>query len=344
MSEAATAAEKFRPHFETVAGGVSLSEDEAASAFDAIMEGGVPEMLLAAFLVALRARGETVDEIAGAVRAMRGKMRKINAPAGAIDVVGTGGDAKGTYNISTAAAFVLAGAGVPVAKHGNRAVSSKSGAADVLGKLGLNLAMTPEQAEMCLNEAGIAFLFAPTYHPAMRHAAPVRQGLKLRTIFNLLGPLSNPASVKRQIIGVFSPVWLEPIAEAMRRLGAEHVWVVHGSDGLDELSTTGPSQVVELKHGEIRRFDLSPGDAGLPVTDLAGLLCGPPADSAASIIALLGGKRGPFRDIVLLNSAAALIVAGRALSLAEGVELASASIDEGNAARALDKLITLGKS
>ena len=344
MSEAATAAEKFRPHFETVAGGASLSEDEAASAFDAIMEGGVPEMLLAAFLVALRARGETVDEIAGAVRAMRGKMRRINAPAGAIDVVGTGGDAKGTYNISTAAAFVLAGAGVPVAKHGNRAVSSKSGAADVLERLGLNLAMTPEQAEMCLAEAGIAFLFAPTYHPAMRHAAPVRQGLKLRTIFNLLGPLSNPAGVKRQMIGVFSPVWLEPIAEAMRRLGAEHVWVVHGCDGLDELSTTGPSHVVELKHGEIRRFELSPSDAGLPVTDLDGLLCGAPADSAASIIALLDGGRGPFRDIVLLNSAAALIVAGRAQSLAEGVELAAASIDEGKAAHALARLIAVGKA
>jgi anthranilate phosphoribosyltransferase len=344
MSEAATAAEKFRPHFETVAGGASLSEEEAASAFDAIMEGGVPEMLLAGFLVALRARGETVDEIAGAVRAMRGKMRRIKAPAGAIDVVGTGGDAKGTYNISTAAAFVLAGAGVPVAKHGNRAVSSKSGAADVLERLGLNLAMTPDQAEMCLAEAGIAFLFAPTYHPAMRHAAPVRQGLKLRTIFNLLGPLSNPASVKRQIIGVFSSVWLEPIAEAMRRLGAEHVWVIHGSDGLDELSTTGPSQVVELKHGEIRRFDISPDDAGLPVTDMNGLLCGAPADSADSIIALLDGGRGPFRDIVLLNSAAALIVAGRAQSLAEGVELAAASIDEGKAARALANLIALGKA
>ncbi len=344
MSEAATSAEKFRPHFEKVAGGVSLSEDEAASAFDAIMEGGVPEMLLAAFLVALRARGETVDEIAGAVRAMRGKMRKINAPAGAIDVVGTGGDAKGTYNISTAAAFVLAGAGVPVAKHGNRAVSSKSGAADVLERLGLNLAMTPEQAEDCLAAAGIAFLFAPTYHPAMRHAAPVRQGLKLRTIFNLLGPLSNPAGVKRQVIGVFSPIWLEPIAEAMRRLGAEHVWVVHGHDGLDELSTTGPSHVVELKQGEIRRFDLSPGDAGLPATDLDGLLCGAPADSAASIIALLDGGRGPFRDIVLLNSAAALIVAGRAQSLAEGVELAAASIDGGKAAQALARLIAVGKA
>jgi anthranilate phosphoribosyltransferase len=344
MSEAATAAEKFRPHFEAVAGGASLSEDEAASAFDAIMEGGVPEMLLAAFLVALRARGETVDEIAGAVRAMRSKMRKIKAPAGAIDVVGTGGDAKGTYNISTAAAFVLAGAGVPVAKHGNRAVSSKSGAADVLEGLGLNLAMTPEQAEICLAEAGIAFLFAPTYHPAMRHAAPVRQGLKLRTIFNLLGPLSNPAGVKRQMIGVFSPIWLEPIAEAMRRLGAEHVWVVHGHDGLDELSTTGPSHVVELKHGEIRRFELSPSDAGLPVTDLNGLLCGAPADSAASILALLDGARGPFRDIVLLNSAAALIVAGRAQSLGEGVELAAASIDEGKAAQALARLIAVGKA
>ena len=259
MSEAADAAARFRPHFETVASGGTLSEEEAASAFDAIMEGGVPELQLAGFLVTMRARGETVDEIAGAVRAMRGKMRKVNAPAGAIDVVGTGGDAKGTYNVSTATAFVLAGAGVPVAKHGNRAVSSKSGAADVLENLGVNLAMTPEDAEACLAEAGIAFLFAPTYHPAMRHAAPVRQGLKLRTIFNLLGPLSNPAGTQRQLLGVFSDVWLEPLAEAMRRLGAEHVWVIHGAGGIDELSTMG---AVPGCRAEGRRASALPGRPG----------------------------------------------------------------------------------
>ncbi len=335
---------EFRPHFEKVARGESLTEDEAASAFDAIMQGGVPEAQLAGFLVAMRARGETVDEITGAVRAMRGRMRKIAALPGAIDVVGTGGDAKGTYNVSTATAFVLAGAGVPVAKHGNRAVSSKSGAADVLEQLGIDLKMTPEEAERALAEAGIAFLFAPTYHSAMRHAAPVRQSLKLRTIFNLLGPLSNPAETKRQLIGVFSDHWLEPLAETMRRLGAEHVWVVHGAGGLDELSTTGPSKVVELKDGRLRSFEVTPDDVGVRQVALDVLLGGAPKESADSIRALLSGQDGPFRDIVLLNAAAAFIIAGKADTLKEGAELARASIDEGRAAAALDRLIAQGKA
>ncbi len=341
---AATPAEKFRPHFEKVASGGKLTEDEAAAAFDAIMEGGIQEVQLAGMLVAMKARGETVDEITGAVRAMRSKMRKVAAPAGAIDIVGTGGDAKGTYNISTASAFVLAGAGVPVAKHGNRAVSSKSGAADVLESLGVNLAMTPEQAERCLANAGLAFLFAPTYHPAMRHAAPVRQGLKLRTIFNLLGPLSNPAGTKRQVIGVFSEEWVIPLAETMKRLGAAHVWVVHGADGLDELSTTGPTQVAELKGGKIGAFTVDPADAGVERAALADILCGPSTESAAAIRALFAGKRGPFRDIVVLNAAAAFIVGGKADTLAEGAKLAAASIDEGKAAGALEKLVTESKA
>lgn len=340
---AATTAERFRPHFEKVASGASLSEDEAAAAFDAIMEGGIAEVQLAGFLVAMKARGETVDEITGAVRAMRSKMRKLNAPVGAIDIVGTGGDAKGTYNISTASTFVLAGAGVPVAKHGNRAVSSKSGAADVLENLGVDLGMTPEKAELCLKEAGVAFLFAPTYHPAMRHAAPVRQGLKLRTIFNLLGPLANPAETKRQIIGVFSDSWVAPLAEVMRRLGAEHIWVVHGHDGLDELSTTGETHVAELKDGKIREFTVEPGEAGVEQVKLADILCGQACESAVAINSLFSGAKGPFRDIVLLNSAAAFIVAGKASSLAEGAKLAAASIDEGKAAAALAKLIALSK-
>lgn len=344
MSETAEPGTEFRPHFEKVAGGGRLSEEEAAAAFDAIMEGGVPEAQLAGFLVAMRARGETVDEIAGAVRAMRGRMRKIAAPAGAIDVVGTGGDAKGTYNVSTATAFVLAGAGVPVAKHGNRAVSSKSGAADVLEQLGVDLTMTPEAAERSIAEAGIAFLFAPTYHSAMRHAAPVRQALKLRTIFNLLGPLSNPAGTRRQLIGVFSDHWLGPLAEVMRRLGAEHVWIIHGADGLDEISTTGPSKVVELKNGKLRSFEVTPEEIGLEPVTLEGLLCGAPKESASSIRALLDGQRGAFRDIVLLNSAAAFIVAGKADTLREGAQLAAASLDEGKAAAALDRLIAQGKS
>jgi anthranilate phosphoribosyltransferase len=343
MSETAEAEARFRPYFEKIADGKNLSEDEAAGAFDAIMDGGVPEAQIAGFLVTMRARGETVDEIAGAVRAMRGKMVKLEAP-GAIDIVGTGGDAKGTYNVSTATGFVVAGAGVPVAKHGNRAVSSTSGAADVLEQLGINLAMTPETARTCLSEAGIAFLFAPSYHPAMRYAMPVRKALKLRTIFNLLGPLCNPAETKRQLIGVFSEVWLEPVAEAMRRLGAEHIWVVHGADGLDELSTTGPSQVVELKNGEIRRFEITPDEINVKNVSLDALLCGSPEDSAASIKALLEGEHGPFRDIVLLNAAAALIVAGKAETLKDGAAIAAASIDDGKARAALDTLIATGKA
>jgi anthranilate phosphoribosyltransferase len=240
-----SSAERFRAAFDKVANGETLTEEEAATAFNAIMEGGIPEVQLAGFLVAMKARGETVNEIAGAVRAMRGCMRTVTAPPDAIDIVGTGGDAKGTYNISTATSFVLAGAGVPVAKHGNRAVSSKSGAADVLESLGINLAASPEDAARALDEARVAFLFAPAYHPAMRHAAPVRQGLKLRTIFNLLGPLSNPAGVKRQVVGVFAQQWVVPLAEVLQRLGSEHVWVVHGADGLDELSTTGETHVAE---------------------------------------------------------------------------------------------------
>jgi anthranilate phosphoribosyltransferase len=344
MSEVSIAAEKFRPHLEKVANGGTLTEEEAADAFDAIMEGGVPEMQLAGLLVAMKARGETIDEIAGAVRAMRSRMLKVAAPAGAIDIVGTGGDVKGTYNISTASAFVLAGAGVPVAKHGNRAVSSKSGAADVLESLGINLKMSPEASARALAECGIAFLFAPTYHSSMRHAAPVRQGLKLRTIFNLLGPLSNPAGTRRQVIGVFSDHWVMPLAETMRRLGAEHVWVVHGTDGMDELTTTGATRVVELKDGRLREFEVAPADAGIAAANPEALLCGPAEESATAIQALFSGKKGAFRDIVLLNAAAAFIIAGKASTLAEGADMAAGSIDSGKAAQTLEKLIAQGKA
>jgi anthranilate phosphoribosyltransferase len=339
-----TPAERFRPYLDKVAGGEKLTEEESAAAFNAIMDGGIPEVQLAGFLVAMKARGETVDEIAGAVRAMRGRMLTVDAPADAIDVVGTGGDAKGTYNISTATAFVLAGAGVPVAKHGNRAVSSKSGAADVLESLGVNVAVSPEDAKRALAEAGVAFLFAPAYHPAMRHAAPVRQGLKLRTIFNLLGPLSNPAGVKRQLVGVFAPQWVVPLAEVLQRLGADHIWVVHGSDGLDELSTTGETHVAELKDGRIREFTVSPGDADVPSTTLPNLLAGTPPESADAMRRLLAGERGPFRDVVLLNAAAAFMIAGKARSLPEGAALAATSLDEGRAALALERLIATCKA
>ncbi len=333
----------FRPHFEKAASGGRLSEEEAREAFSCIMQGAVSEIELAGFLVALKARGETVDEIAGAVAAMRALMTPVEAPLGAVDVVGTGGDAKGTYNISTATAFVLAGAGVPVAKHGNRAVSSKSGAADVLERLGVTIKTTPERIAQCFERAGLAFLWAPAHHPAMRHAAPVRQALKLRTIFNLLGPLVNPAGTKRQLIGAYSEQWLAPMAEVMRRAGAEHVWVVHGADGMDELSTTGESRVVELRDGKLTYFTVHPSDAGVPLASLSDLQGGSPEDCAAAMRALLRGEHGPFRDVVLLNSAAAFIVAGRAGTLKEGARLAAASIDEGRAEHALDALIAAAK-
>jgi anthranilate phosphoribosyltransferase len=336
MLELATA---FRPHFEKATSGAALSEDEAREAFLCIMQGGVSEIQLAGFLVALKARGETADEIAGAVSAMRSLMVPVAAPEGAIDIVGTGGDVKGTFNISTASAFVLAGAGVPVAKHGNRAVSSRSGSADVLEKLGVNINLAPERLAACFESAGLAFLWAPAHHPAMRHAAAVRQGLKLRTVFNLLGPLLNPASTKRQLIGAYAEQWLLPMAETMSRANAVHVWTVHAADGMDELSTTGISHVVELKDGKLSSFNIHPSDAGLPLAQPGDLQGGTAEDSAAAMRALLAGKRGPFRDIVLLNSAAAFIIAGKAAELKDGVRLAEASIDDGRALNALDALI-----
>jgi anthranilate phosphoribosyltransferase len=329
----------FRPHFEKAASGSRLSEEEAREAFACIMQGAVSDIELAGFLVALKARGETVDEIAGAVAAMKTLMTPVTAPEGAIDIVGTGGDAKGTFNISTAASLVLAGAGVPVAKHGNRAVSSKSGAADVLEMLGVTIKMPSERIAQCFERAGVAFLWAPAHHPAMRHAASVRQGLKVRTIFNLLGPLLNPAGTKRQLIGAYSDVWLMPMAEVLKRGGAEHVWAVHGADGMDELSTTGVSRVVELKDGRFCSFEVHPSDAGLPEVRLSDLEGGSPEESAIAMRDLLRGKPGPLRDIVLLNAAAAFIIAGKAASLKEGARLAAASIDRGGAQKALDALI-----
>lgn len=325
------AASPFRPHLEKVVSGAPLEADEAERAFHAIMQGEVSDIELAAFLAALRVRGETVDEIAGAVTAMRRLMVRVAAPANAFDVVGTGGDARGTFNVSTATSLVLAGCGVPVAKHGNRAVSSKSGAADVLECLGVNIRMDAQQAEACLEQAGIVFLFAPTHHPAMRFAAPVRQALKLRTIFNLLGPLANPALVKQHLLGVYSSVWLRPMAEALLRLGSSSAWVVYGADGLDELSTTGANRVAALKYGRIEEFEVDPSDAGLPRASLGDLFGGTPQENADAIRALLNGEPGAFRDIVLLNAAAALVVAGRADSLITGVEQAATSIDTGAA-------------
>jgi anthranilate phosphoribosyltransferase len=279
--------------------------------------------------MALRTRGETVDEFAAAASVMRAKCHAVRAPAGAMDIVGTGGDGKGTLNISTATAFVVAGAGVPVAKHGNRNLSSKSGAADALTEMGLNVMVGPQVVERCLAEAGIGFMMAPMHHPAMRHVGPVRAELGTRTIFNILGPLTNPAGVKRQLTGAFAARLLRPMAETLRALGSEAAWLVHGSDGTDEITIAGPTAVVALEAGEIREFTVHPEDAGLPVHPFEAILGGTPAQNADAFRALLNGQTGAYRDAVLLNAAAALLVVGKAASLRDGVALARHSIDAG---------------
>lgn len=337
-------AEAFRSYLHKAAAGDTLTPEEAASAFDLMMEGAVSVAQMAGFLAALAARGETADEILGAARALRARMLRVQAPPDAVDVVGTGGDAKGTYNVSTCTAFVVAGVGVPVAKHGNRSVSSKSGAADVLEALGINISCGAERMERAIAEANVGFLFAPAHHAAMKHVAPARKELGVRTIFNLIGPLSNPAETRRMLIGVYSPRWLEPMAMAMRELGAEHVWVVHGAGGLDELSTLGASEVVEMREGTLRRFSVAPGEAGLKPARLEDIIGGGPKDNAAAIRAVLGGEPGAFRDIVLLNAGAALIVAGKAQDLVGGVKLAASSIDDGAAMQSLAKLIEISNS
>jgi anthranilate phosphoribosyltransferase len=337
MSEAAA---EFKALLAKLALGQRLSEDEAALAFDRMMSGDATPAQMGGFLMALRVRGETVEEITGAVRTMRAKALPIEAPAGAIDTVGTGGDGAGSFNISTATAFVVAGCGVPVAKHGNRAFSSKSGAADILAALGVNIDADVALVRRALFEAGIGFLMAPRYHGAMRHVGPTRAELGTRTIFNLLGPLSNPAGAKRQLVGVFALQWVKPVAEVLAKLGSERAWVVHG-DGLDEITTTGTTEVAELRDGKVATFTVAPEDAGLPRARLDDLKGGDPATNAASLTVLLEGRRGPLRDVVLLNSAAALIVAGRARDLRQGVDQAADAIDNGAARRALDRLVAI---
>jgi anthranilate phosphoribosyltransferase len=324
-----------------VASGESLTQDEAHQAFELVMSGGATPAEIAGLLMALRTRGETTDEIAGAARAMRAKALKVNAPEGAIDTCGTGGDAKGTFNISTAAAFAVAGAGVPVAKHGNRSISSRSGSADVLKALGVDLEATPETISACISGCGLGFMFAPAHHAAMRHVAQVRSELGTRTIFNLLGPLANPAGTKYQLVGVFAREWVEPMAQVLGLLGTERAWVVHGEDGLDELTTTGISEVAVLDQGRVSTFRVSPRNAGLPEARLEDLTGGDAVENAAHIRALLGGLKGPFRDIVLFNAAAALLVAGKAQSLREGVALAAEAIDSGKALAVLERLVAL---
>ena len=321
--------------------GQALSEDEARAAFDIIMSGDATPSQMGGFLMALRVRGETVPEITGAAKVMRAKMTTIEAPEGAIDLCGTGGDATGTYNISTASQFVVAACGVPVAKHGNRALSSKSGAADVLAALGVDIEADMSLVQRALHEAGTCFLMAPRHHSAMRHVGPTRVELGTRTIFNLLGPLSNPGKVKRQVIGVFSPDWIEPLAQVLKGLGHERAWVVHGADGMDELSTTGPSQVAELDQGEVRTFEVTPEDAGLPRARFEDLKGGDADHNARVLRSMLEGEHGPFRDVVLLGSAAALIVAGKVSDLKAGVAMAAEAVDGGRAIQALERLIAI---
>lgn len=330
----------MKPFLQKLGAGQALDRAEAEQAFGIIMSGEATASQIGAFLMALRVRGETVHEIAGAVATMRGKMLKVEAPEGAIDIVGTGGDASGSWNVSTASALVVAGCGIPVAKHGNRALTSRSGAADTLAALGVNLELGPEAISLCIREAGIGFMFAPAHHSAMRHVGPTRVELGTRTIFNLLGPLSNPAGVKRQLLGVFSPEWVEPLAHVLNDLGCEAAWVVHG-DGLDEMTLTGVTKVAELKDGKVRCFDVTPEDAGLSRADASALKGGDAEHNAKALRALLDGAPGAYRDITLLNSAAALIVAGKASSLKDGVMLAAQSIDSGRARLALDRLIAV---
>ncbi len=331
--------ESFKPYLAKVATGAALTREEARAAFDALLSGEVTHAQAGGFLMALRVRGEVLDELVGAASAMRARMLRVEAPPQAIDIVGTGGDQAGTYNISTLAAMIVAGCGVPVAKHGNRAASSKSGAADVLTALGVKIGLGPEALSRCLDEANLCFMFAQTHHASMRHVAPVRIELGTRTLFNLLGPLSNPAGVRRQLLGVPSAAWLEPLTEVLRELGSERVWTVHGSDGLDEITTTGPTFVVALENGAIRRFTITPEEVGLAPARPEDLKGGDPEHNAAELRAVLEGARTPYRDIAVLNAAAALVVAEEARNLREGVERAERSIDSGAAKGVLDRLV-----
>jgi len=331
----------LKPILNQVADAKALSTAEAEEAFNIIMSGDATTAQIAGFLMALRVRGETVDEITAAVKTMRAKMTTIDAPPDAIDIVGTGGDASGTYNISTGAALLTAACGVPVAKHGNRALSSKSGTADVLSALGVNLECDMDLVKRAIWEAKIGFLLAPRHHAAMKYVMPARIEMGVRTIFNILGPLSNPAGVKRQLTGAFSRDWIRPMAETLGNLGTEMAWVVHGSDGLDEITTTGPTYVVQTQNGEISEFEITPEDAGLPRAKSEDLKGGTPQENAEAMKAMLQGEAGAFRDCVVLNAAAALVVAGKAQDLKDGAAQAGAALDAGKAMDTLEDLINI---
>ena len=333
--------DEFRALIGKVATGAALTREEAAGAFEQMMSGEATPSQMGALLMGLRVRGETVDEITGAVSAMRAKMLRVTAPPEAIDVVGTGGDASGSFNISTCAALIVAGAGVPVAKHGNRALSSRSGAADVLAALGVKIDLGPDAIARCIREAGIGFMFAPAHHPAMKNVAATRVELGTRTIFNLLGPLSNPAGVRRQLIGVFSKQWTQPLAHVLKNLGAERIWVVHASDGLDEITTSGPTSIAALENGAMKMFEISPEEFGLRKVKPEALRGGDAAANAKAVRNVLEGKESAFRDVALLNAAAALVVAGKAKDLKDGLHAAAHSVDSGEAEGRLDRLIAV---
>lgn len=320
----------LKPLIDAAANG-PLTREQAQTAFGILFEGKATPSQIGGFLMALRTRGETVDEYAAAAAVMRAKCHAVSAPAGAMDIVGTGGDGKNTLNISTATAFVVAGAGVTVAKHGNRNLSSKSGASDALTQMGLNVMVGPEVVEKALNEAGIGFMMAPMHHPAIAHVMPTRAELGTRTIFNILGPLTNPAGVKRQLTGAFSRDLIRPMAETLGQLGSEKAWLVHGSDGTDELTITGVSWVSALENGQVTDFEINPEDAGLPIHPFEDIIGGTPEENARDFNALLDGVQNAYRDAVLLNSAAALVVADVATDLKQGVEMARTSIDSGAA-------------
>jgi anthranilate phosphoribosyltransferase len=340
----AEASKELRQLIQKVSTGATLSEEEIRLALEEMTEGNATPAQMGAFLMALRVRGETVEEITGAAQMLRARMNRVSVPAGAVDIVGTGGDSHGTFNVSTCASMIAAGAGLKIAKHGNRRVSSLSGASDVLTRLGVKVDLSPQAVARCVEEAGIGFMWAPLHHPAMKHWASIRTELGIRTIFNLLGPISNPAGVTRQVVGVFSWHWVEPVAHVLKNLGAEHVWVVHGHDGLDELTTTGATDVAELKDGKVTVFEVTPADAGLAPAKLADLKGGDEGVNAQAIRDVLAGKRTPLRDIAVLNCAAALIVGGKASDLMHGAELAARAIDSGAAQRALDKLVAVSNA
>ena len=331
----------LKPLIAKAANGQALTREEARSAFDVLMSGEATPSQIGGFLMALRVRGETVDEITGAVEIMREKMTRVKAPADAIDIVGTGGDASGSYNISTCAAFVTAGTGLSIAKHGNRALSSKSGSADVLAALGVKIDLTPEQISRCIKEAGCGFMFAPAHHASMKHVGPSRVELGTRTIFNLLGPLSNPAGVKRQVTGVFAKAWVEPLAHVLNNLGSERAWICHGEGGFDEIVPCGTSWIADLKGGMVTLAEIKPEDVGITRSSAADLKGGDAAYNAEALRGVLEGKKNAFRDAAVMTAAAALLVAGKAKDLKEGVAQAQKSVDGGAAHQVLEQLVKI---